>query len=194
MEPEKIIQDTSERMLTTLRNDRQLYEREPERVSYLVDEVLGPHIDFELTCRLALGRHWRTATTDQRQRFMKEFKKLLVRTYATAFPQLSEWELSFLPLRMPPDATDVVVKTQILRAGAPPVAVDYRMRRKSDGWKAYDVSVEGVSLVTSYRSTFAQEIREHGLDGLIERLASHNRGNTTALGPPSVPKGGASAR
>jgi phospholipid transport system substrate-binding protein len=138
------------------------------------DEIVGSRVDFSRVSSLVLGKYWGRATPEQREAFSREFKRLLVRTYATTFLELEDWEIRFLTF--PPGAgdTDVTVRTEVIHPAGPPVGVVYRLRRDQDGWKAYDVVIEGISLVTNYRSSFAREVRRYGMDRLIERIAELN--------------------
>jgi phospholipid transport system substrate-binding protein len=146
-----------------------------QRASQIVTEILEPHVDFVRVSALVLGKHWKRATSDQKKRFMKEFRNLLVRTYAVAFSEYSEWDIHYIPLKFSPEDKKVFVKTEIVRPSAPPVSVDYRMVRKDNSWKVYDVVIEGISFITNYRTTFKNEVARSGsLDSVIERLAQRN--------------------
>lgn len=149
-----------------------------EWLAYVENRVL-PHFDFERMTMLAVGPAWRQATPEQRKRLTQEFKTLLVRTYANALREYCDEKLEFKPLRMAPGDKTVRVSSVVIRPGSEPIAIDYVMELKGDGWKVFDVVVAGVSLVTSYRGTFTQEIQAKGIDGLIQTLAEKNaRGET----------------
>lgn len=173
-EPQQVVQRVSDGLRRVLREDRGLLKSDPAYVHRLVDELFLPNVDYRRVCALVLGPYWKQATPAQREAFGDEFKALLINTYATAVNELSEWEIRYLPLRLAPDDTDVVVRTQILYPGGEPIGVDYRMHKKHDCWLAYDVKVAGVSLLTNYRSTFTRMARKKGVDGLIEDLATRN--------------------
>ena len=143
-------------------------------VHRLVDELFLPNVDFPRVLAMVLGPYWKKATPAQRDAFGDEFEALLINTYATAVNELSEWEIRYLPLRLRREEKDVVVRTQVLYPGGKPIDVDYRMRKKSGRWLAYDVKVAGVSLLVNYRSTFVRMARQKGFDGLIEDLAARN--------------------
>ncbi len=174
-DPQALVRDTSERMLSVLRAQREQLEKHPERIYDLVNEIVIPHFDFSRISRWVLGKYWRQATPEQRRRFENEFRTLLVKTYATSLLEFIDDQFRYPPVRMKPGAKRVTVRTDVIRQGAQPVRIEYRLFRGRDGWKAYDVLVEGVSLVANYRSSFAEEIRKSGLDALIARLAEHNR-------------------
>lgn len=174
LEPEALVRQTSDRMLAVLKEQHDVIESEPKRLYGLVDDIVLPHFDFERMARWVLGKHWRQANPEQQQAFVGQFRTLLVRTYGTALLEYSDQKVNFLPLRMNADSKDVVVRTEVLKAGGPPIPISYSMIRKDDGWKVYDVTIDGISLVSNYRTTFATEIRSSGIDGLIKRLAERN--------------------
>ena len=140
----------------------------------MVDEVLVPRFDLTRISKLVIGRQWKKATPEQQLAFQQEFKNMLVRTYATAFNELDDWQMTYLPSRPGRNEHDVLVRTQIGRSG-PPVAVDYRMNFIDGAWKVYDVKIEGMSLVTNYRSSFSRLMRTSGMDGLIKHLSDTNQ-------------------
>ncbi|MEY6431778.1 ABC transporter substrate-binding protein [Thioalkalicoccus limnaeus] len=172
--PQQVVEKVSDELMRVLREDRQLIERDPEYVYRLVDERFLPHVDFERVSALVLGPVWREASPAQREAFGEEFKHMLIRSYAAAVNELSEWEIQYLPMSLDPDARNAIVRTRILRRGGQPTAVDYRMVRRGERWLAYDVSIEGVSLLANYRSSFVRLARERGIDGLIADLADRN--------------------
>ncbi len=172
--PQQVIQAASERLKQVLEQDHQRLIDDPAFVYRMADEIFLPHVDMSRVSSLVLGRNWRKATATQKDAFTREFKRLLVRTYATAMRELGNWEIRFQPLRTRPDEQHALVQTQVLRPGAQPLAVDYQMHRSKGNWLAYDVKIEGISLVTNYRSSFNRLIRQKGIDGLIEELAVMN--------------------
>ncbi len=173
-DPQALVKNTSERMLSVLREQREQLKKNPELIYGLVDDIVIPHFDFTRMSRWVLGKYWRQATPEQRKRFANEFRTLLVKTYATSLLEFIDDEFKYPPLRMKPGAKKVTVRTDVIRSGAAPVRIEYRLFKGKDGWKAYDVLVEGISLVANYRSSFAEEIRQGGLDKLIARLVEHN--------------------
>ena len=145
------------------------------KVNQFVNEAILPSTDFEKISSLVLGKLWKTATPDERERFKKEFQTLLVRTYSRAFVEFKDWSIRYLPIEMEAEATKVIVKTEVLQPGLKPVAVDYRMLQTDGDWKAYDILIEGVSLVTNYRTTFSTEVQNKGsLNAVIDGLAKRN--------------------
>jgi phospholipid transport system substrate-binding protein len=151
------------------------------KVTRFVNETILPHTDFDKISALVLGKLWKSATPSERERFKKEFQTLLVRTYSRAFVEFKDWSIRYLPLEMENGATKVIVKTEVLQPGLQPVAVNYRMLLSDGDWKAYDIMIEGVSLVTNYRTTFTNEVQTKGsLNAVIDGLAKRN---TEALAP-----------
>ncbi len=171
---EALVKSTTDNVLRVLEKERDLIQKDPGRIYGIVDEYIIPNFDFERMSQRVLGKFWQRATTDQQDRFQAQFQTLLVRTYATALREYSNQKVEFLPSRPRGDG-EVSVRTQIVQSGGPPISIDYELRKNSEQWKVYDVTIEGVSLVINYRSTFASEIRSNGLDALIERLAKHNQ-------------------
>jgi phospholipid transport system substrate-binding protein len=172
--PQQVIQDVSDRLMRVLRDDRELLHTDPDYVHRLVERLFLPNVDFGRISALVLGPHWREATPSQRQAFEQEFKRLLIQTYASALDRLSGWELSYPPMQIEPSQTKALVKTEMRKPGGNPVAVDYRMVVKDDRWVAYDVMVEGVSLLATYRAQFSEIARRRGLDGLLAELHARN--------------------
>lgn len=174
-EPQQIIQDLSNRLMDILESERERLKADPAYVHRLAKEVLLPHVDFAKVSSLVLGKSWRGATTTQQTAFSEQFQRLLVRTYSTAFHEfIGDWEIRYLPVRKNKTGDKVLVRTQVLRTGGKPVEVIYRMHLKDGNWMAYDVQIEGFSLVTNYRGSFAKEIRQTGMDGLIRKITELN--------------------
>jgi len=170
-----LVKDTSERMIKTLEQRRAEIDRDQTLIYKLVGEILVPHFDFEGITQSAVGRHWGEATPEQRKTLTVAFQELLVRTYAKALLRYTGQEIRFLPVRPGTNAESVTVSSQVIQAGAPPLAIDYKLRTKGGAWKINDVSVDGVSLMTNYRSDFAAKIRQGGIDGLVQDLNAKNR-------------------
>jgi len=172
--PDALVRKVTDDVLAAFRSDKALQAGDREKGLALAEQKVLPHIDFREAARLAIGRAWSSANTEQQNRLVAEFRGMLVRIYSNAIDTYRGQTLRVQPLRMEPGATEVTVRNQYLRPGQPPVAVDYAMRRTSEGWKIYDITVEGVSLVLTYRSEFDQVIRQSGIEGLIKRLADKN--------------------
>jgi phospholipid transport system substrate-binding protein len=168
--PTEVVQDAAQGMLTELDKDRDAYRRDPAKVGKLVDKYLMPHFDTEFSARLVLGQHWRTATPEQRAHFVEAFYHSLLANYGGALAEFTANRLQILPTRIDPDATYATVRTRVKRSSGDPVSVNYRLRRTPQGWKAYDVHIEGVSYVDSYREDFGSQIEKQGIDAVIKRL------------------------
>jgi phospholipid transport system substrate-binding protein len=177
--PDALARSVSEEVLALIRADKEIQAGNTKKILELVEAKVLPHFDFAAMTRLAMGRNWRDANAEQQQRLMGEFRTLLVRTYTTALTQYKNQPVDFKPVRMAANDVDVVVQSLIKQPGTP-VAIDYSMARSDSGWKVYNVKIEGVSLVETYRNTFNSEIRKHGVDGLIKSLADKNRSNAQA--------------
>jgi len=173
--PDKLVKDVANDVLKSLREDPDLRTSNPTKMAELIEKKVAPHFDFERMARLAVGRNWREASDDQKKLLIEQFRQLLVRSYSTAYSAYRNIAVEVKPARMNAGDDDVQVKSEIkLPGGAPPVNVDYAMYKNDSEWKVYDVIVDGVSLVTTYRSTFTEEIRQNGIDGLIKSLREKN--------------------
>ena len=173
--PDVLIKNTAQEVLAIVKQDKDIQAGNQKRVLELVDAKVLPHFNFTRMTRLAVGKHWRAASEQQKKSLETEFRNMLVRTYTKAFSAYRDQAVQTKPLKMANDATEVTVKTVIVKPGNPSIPVDYDMEKTADGWKVYDLIVEGVSLVTSYRSTFAEQIQKDGVDGLIKTLQEKNR-------------------
>jgi phospholipid transport system substrate-binding protein len=172
--PEALVKKMTDDVLNAIKSDKQLAAGDRQKALRLAEEKILPHVDFGEATRLALGRAWNDANADQRKRLVAEFRSMLVRTYSNAIGAYEGQTMRVLPVRMKPDDTEVTVRNQFVRAGGKPVSVDYQMLKTGNGWKIYDISVEGVSLVLTYRSEFDTIVKQQGIEGLIKRLAERN--------------------
>jgi phospholipid transport system substrate-binding protein len=172
--PDVLVRTTSEDVLRLVAEDKDLRNGNSSKLNDLIETRILPQFDMSKMTRLAVGKNWRQATQDQQKQLIKEFQTLLVRSYSAAYSAYRYVKVDVKPLKAI-DGEDVTVKTQILLpGGAPPVAVDYAMNVTPDGWKVYNVVVEGVSLVTTYRTEFGAQIEHGGIDGLIRNLQERN--------------------
>ncbi len=171
--PQEVVQDTSARMIDALRKNSATLRQDSSRIYELVDQIVLPNFDFELMSRWVLGRAWQQATPDQRRRFADEFRTLLVRTYAKALLEYSDENIR-VPPQPPASGSETTVRTEVQPKTGRPIQINYSMHLGNEGWKVYDVTVDGVSLVTNYRSTFASQIRSNGLDAVIADLQQRN--------------------
>lgn len=184
--PDTVVKTTSEDVLRQVADDKDLRNGNTTKLLELIETKVLPHFDIQKMTRLAVGKNWPRATSDQQKEIVKQFQTLLVRSYGTAYSAYRQVKVEVSPLKLAGAETDVTVKSKILLpGGAPPVAVDYAMNKTGDGWKVYNVVVEGVSLVTTYRNDFTAQIEQGGIDGLIKNLQERN---AKALQPVSVKK------
>lgn len=171
MQPDELIKSTSEKVLSTLEQNREKYKEQPDEINQLVNDIILPHLDFRAMSKLALGKNWRSATEDQQNRFVDAFKNMLIRTYSKSLTEYAGQEIVFLPYRPPAEGKrTVTVQTQIKQNNGPVIPIDYSLRIKDDIWKVYDIKIDGISLVTNYRNTFAADINQLGMEGLIKKL------------------------
>ena len=173
--PDVLVRSVTDEVLAIVRTDKTIQSGNTQRVLELVDVKLLPHFDFTRMTMLAVGRDWTGASPEQRTRLIDAFRTLLVRTYASALTRYRDQKIEIKPLRMTETDTRVQIQTQVLQPGATPLAIDYMLHKTGQGWQVFDVVVEGSSLVTSYRSNFAQEVNAGGVDGLIKAIEAKNR-------------------
>ena len=173
--PETLIRETSDKVIADIKANRDSYRQDPGKIYRLVDTVVLPHFDFSAMTDLALGNYRKEVSDAQRPTIVNEFRQLLVRTYSSALLEYTDQELTYLPMEGSIEDGKVVVRTEIAQAGGFPIPIDYSLRRGVDGWKVFDISVDQVSLVTNYRSSFARAIKKDGVDGLIRTLQERNQ-------------------
>lgn len=172
--PDMLVRNTAQEVIDIVKHDPDIKAGKQDKILALVDAKVLPIFDFTRMTQLAAGKYWRQATPEQKKSLVAEFRNMLVRTYTKAFSLYRDQTIDVKPLKMATDDTEVTVKSRITKASGQPTAVDYQMKKSLDGWRVFDVSIEGVSMVTSYRSTFASEIEQSGIDGLIKKLSSMN--------------------
>lgn len=180
--PDALIKGLSIETLEAVKADKAIQAGDLGRIQALVDSKVMPHVNFKRLTASAVGRFWRQATPEQQEALQKEFRVLLMRTYAGALAQVKDHQLAFRPTKMAPDETEVVVRTQV-RGKGEPIQLDYRLEKAGEGWKIYDVNVGGFWVVEAYKGQFAKDLSSGGLDALIARLAEKNKAN--ASGPKS---------
>ena len=176
--PQQLVEQVSTDLLNAIAADRAVLAKDPAKLRAVVDRVLLPNFDAEYSARLVLGKHWRTATPEQRTRFIDAFVDSMMRQYGAALLDLTSNRITLLPFRGDPAATSATVRTEIKRDDGTPVPVNYSLRATPSGWKAWDVTIEGVSYVKNFRTDFSAEIDAKGLDAVIQRLES--QGTSTA--------------
>ena len=175
MAPDALVKSVTDEVLDIIRKDKDIKAGSTKRAIELVEQKVLPHFNFARMTALAAGKDWRQATPEQQKVLTVEFRDLLVRTYSNALIAYKNETVDYRPFKIQPGETDVTVRTQIHQAGArQPITLDYSLEKNGNAWKVYDVVVAGVSLVTNYRSSFATEIRNGGIDGLIKTLKAKN--------------------
>ncbi len=172
--PDVLVKNVTLDVVGIVAKDKDIQAGNTQKVIDLVEQRVLPHFNFTDMTALALGMNWPKASADQKQRLTAEFRTLLVRTYASALANYRDQRFEFLPLHASATDTDVTVRVRVLQSGAQPVSIDYTMEKMPGGWQVYDVVVGGVSLVSNYRTEFSNEVREHGIDGLIASLHAKN--------------------
>ena len=174
MAPDVLIKSTVDDVITIIKHDKGIQAGDQKKIIALVDAKVLPHFDFARMTQLAVGKYWRTATPEQKQALTMEFRDMLVRTYTKVFTVYRDQTIEMKPFRMEAADTEVTVKTVINNPGSQAIPVNYEMEKVADGWKVFDISIEGVSMVMSYRGTFASQIQGGGIDGLIKTLSDKN--------------------
>ena len=183
--PDQLVSKITDEVLAAIKGDKELAAGDKQKALKLAEEKVLPYIDFEHATRLAVGRAWNQASPEQKKRLVTEFRNMLVRTYSNAIQAYQGQTLKVMPSRGKQDPEDTVVRTQFVRAGGQPLPIEFHMRQAEKSWKVYDIVVEGVSLVMTYRSEFDAVVKQEGIDGLIKRLAQKN--SPAAVGA-SAPK------
>jgi phospholipid transport system substrate-binding protein len=175
--PEELVRKTTEDILKDIRLHRDVYNKDYAKLYKMADEKVLLHFDFQRMSQWVLGRFWKQATSEQRVRFSSEFRDLLVGTYSQALLNYTDQKIIYLPVQRKPDDTDVTVKTEVKQSGGQPnIPIYFSLYKNREGaWKVYDITIEGVSLVTNYRSVYATKIREKGMDSLIAEIADNNK-------------------
>ncbi len=173
--PDALVKTVTQDVIAVIKQDKEIQSGDRKKTIALVEEKVLPHFNFTRMTALAMGANWRKATPEQQQALVNEFRTLLVRTYSTALSAYRNQVIEVKPLRAKPGDTEVVVRSEVKQSGTEPVTIDYSMEQTPNSWKVYDVTVGGVSLVTTYRDAFANEVRNVGVDGLIKALADKNR-------------------
>ena len=176
LSPEDLVKKTAEDVLFAIKTDQEIQKGNKEKIYQLAEEKILPNFDFEKVARLVLGRAWRSASDDQKKGFIIEFRTLLLKTYAVALSKYKNQKIEFKPTRMSDTDEIVIVKSEIIQNGAQPIRVNYALSKRTGKWLVFDIVIEGVSLVTNYRSQFSSVIKKNGMDTLIKRLAKKNKG------------------
>jgi phospholipid transport system substrate-binding protein len=180
--PQELMQKVSQDLLHELDASRAAITTDPTKLRALADKHLLPHFDVDYAARLVLGKHWRTATDAQKKRFIDAFYQSLMRNYGDAVAEFTAERLSILPFKGDLASGAATIRTEVKRSNGTPVPVNYTMRATPEGWKAWDVTIEGISYVKNYRTDFGAEIDQKGIDAVIQRLEAQN-----AAGKPDAP-------
>ena len=174
--PDALVKRVSDELLQLVRTDKQLASGDQRKVVEVAEAKVLPHFDFERMTRLAVGRNWQQASDAQKQALVKEFRTMLVRTYSSSLSAYRNQTIEVKPTKMAAGDRDTTVRTAVIHPGGPPIPIDYAMEKGEKGnWMVYDVVIDGVSLVTTYRGSFNDQIQKGGIDGLIKTLADRNR-------------------
>lgn len=170
--PDVLIRSTVQDVQAIIKQDKDIQSGNLKKIQELVDAKVLPNFDFRHMTFLAVGKYWRTATPDQKDALVDGFRGLLVRTYSKAFAEFRDYKVEVLPFKMASDDTEVTVKSKVNKPGGQPIPVDYKLKKTPDGWKAFDIYINGISIVLSNRTSFESEVQQNGVDGLIKMLAS----------------------
>lgn len=183
--PDQIARAATDKIIALVKENKDAYAKDSGKLFAMVDEHVLPHFDFRAMSRSVLGRYWREASEDQRQRFTSEFRDLLVRTYATALLKYNDEQIVYQPFRLIQGDRTATVRSEVHRRdGGPTISINYSFYQTDSGWKVYDVTIEGASLVTTYQSTYAQRVQKEGIDKVIASLAQDNK--AAIVGKPSA--------
>ncbi|MFM9912968.1 MAG: phospholipid-binding protein MlaC [Methylophilaceae bacterium] len=173
--PDVMVKSTANEVLEIVRKDKDIQAGDTQKIVAITQEKIVPHFNFERMSRMVLGRAWVKASDEQKDKFQTEFRNLLVRTYSSALAKYRNQVIEYKPLRAAAGDTEVVVRTQIVQPGGPPIPIDYSMEKKDDAWKVYDVKIDGISMVTNYKGQFAPDLRQGSLDVVIQKLVDKNQ-------------------
>jgi phospholipid transport system substrate-binding protein len=179
--PDALVKRVSDELLQLVRTDKDLAAGNQRKVVEVAEQKVLPHFDFERMTRLAVGKNWQQANEAQRQALVKEFRTMLVRTYSSSLSAYRNQTIQVKPLQMGAQDKDTTVRTAVIQPGGPQIPIDYSMEKTDQGnWKVYDVVIDGASLVTTYRSSFNDQIQKGGIDGLVKTLQERNRSGEPA--------------
>lgn len=172
--PDAMMKTITQQVMDQIKGDKSIQGGDLSKITQLVNEKILPYTDFRRTTQLAMGRNWRTATPEQQQQVIEQFKTLLIRTYSGALAQVRDQQIQYKPFRANPDDTDVVVRSTVLNNGQP-IELDYRLYKTAQGWRVYDINVLGAWLIQAYQQQFQEKIQQGGVDGLIQFLTQRNQ-------------------
>ena len=173
--PDALVKSVTEEVIAVIKQDQDIQAGNKRKTIALVEQKVLPHFDFARMTALATGVGWRKATPEQQTVLVEQFRTLLVRTYSTALSAYRNQAIDIKPLRGRAGDAEVVVRSEVKQSGAAPMTIDYSMAKAPTGWKVYDVAIGGISLVTTYRETFANEVQSGGIEGLIKSISEKNQ-------------------
>ena len=173
--PDALVRKSIDEVVAIIKADKAMQGGNPQKLHQLVEEKVIPHFNFARMTRLALGRNWAQASDAQKEALTREFQTLLVRTYSTSLSQYRNQTIDVKPAKLAAADKETMVRTVVNQSGGQAIPIDYGMERTDTGWKVYDVVVDGVSLVTTYRGSFNDQIQKSGVDGLVKTLTDRNR-------------------
>ena len=185
--PDALVKRVTDEVLAIIKADKELQSGNTRKIAELAEVKVLPHFDFARMTRLAVGRNWQQANDAQKEALTKEFRTLLVRTYSSSISAYRNQTIEVKPAKIAAADKEATVRTAVLQQGGPPIPIDYSMEKEASGWKVYDVVIDGVSLVTTYRGSFNDQIQKGGIDGLVKTLQDRNRS-------PEAPKAPAPAK
>lgn len=175
MAPDALVQSVSTEVLDSIEADAALRNGDFDKLQKLIDDKVAPYVDFDRMTRLSVGPGWRSATPEQRQALIREFRTYVLRTYSGALSKVTDHKVKMRPFKEDPSAADALVRTQVVPSAGDAIQLDYRLEKTASGWKIYDVTILGVSMVETFRDTFKSEVSQNGIDGLIKALADRNK-------------------
>lgn len=182
--PDQIAREVTDKIVALIKANRDAYARDFKKLYAMVDENLLPHFDFRKIAQQVLGPTWRSASAEQREKFTKEFRDLMVRTYGTALLKYTDEQIVYQPLRSGASDRIAVVRSTVQRSGgAPPIAINYSFFKTDSNWKVYDMSIEGPSIVTTYQRVYAERLQKDNLDAVIANLADENKRALSGASP-----------
>lgn len=177
--PQDLVQSTADKTIAKVKAEKAAIEKDPTKLVSLVNEYVLPHFDFDRMSKWVMGKHWQKMTPEQRKRFVTEFRNLLVRTYVTSLMDYADQKINYSPFRGDLASGDVTVRSEVSQPGGFPVPINYRLSNETGDWKVYDVTIDDVSLIANYRTSFGNEVRTVGVDALLEKMATRNEKGTT---------------
>lgn len=175
---QSLVEETTQEMLSVLREAGP--DDDAETIKQRLRELILPRLDFVTMTKLAVGRDWLDASDDQKRALVREFRDLLVRTYARSLTEYEDQEIEFLPVDKGEQPKRATVRSQVVQNDGTKIPLHFSMRYNDGEWTAFDITIDGVSLVKTYRSSFSSQIEEAGIDGLIARLEEKNEAGESA--------------